>query len=63
MAVTRCYWLSGAEDEKAKEGSPTGGENLWPATSESLTDMEGQNRTRVPGQIYSNKSAVDAGSE
>lgn len=25
--------------------------------------MEGQNRTRVPGQIYSNKSAVDAGSE
>lgn len=25
--------------------------------------MEGQNRTRVPGQLYSNKSAVDAGSE
>lgn len=27
VAVTRCYWLSGAEDEQAREGSPTGGEN------------------------------------
>lgn len=27
VAVTRCYWLSGAKDEKAREGSPTGGEN------------------------------------
>lgn len=27
VAVTRCYWLSGAEDEQAREGSPMGGEN------------------------------------
>lgn len=27
VAVTHCYWLSGAEDEQAREGSPMGGEN------------------------------------